>query len=396
MAAGRDLGVSAVLTGRLAQRGDDVVVSAELVDVRDNKQIWGQQYTRKVSDLLTVQRDIAQEITSHLRMKLSPAEHSQLMKNYAVNADAYQLYLKGRFHWNKRTRDGVEKSIEYFNQAIEHDPNYALAHAGLADSWFTMGWYRWTPGANAYPKSKAAALKAIQLDPQSAEAHTALAVNKANYEWDWAGAENEFKLALQLNPKYATAYHRYSLFLPILGRMDEAIAAAKKAQELDPLSLIINENVGDVLRLAKRDDEAERQLLKTIELDPNFSVAHHTLARVYDAKGMYEKAIEENWHGAPPEEIARAKRIYAQSGMPGIWRDDLNHILEQAKQGNVRSFTIAGLYSRLGEKDKAFEWLNKALDARQVQFTYLGDRRFDNIRSDPRYTELLKRVGLQK
>jgi len=393
MAAAKELGVSAVLTGRLAQRGDDVVVSTELVDVRDNKQIWGQQYTRKVSDLLTVQRDIAQEITSHLRMKLSPAEHSQLMKNYAVNADAYQLYLKGRFHWNKRTRDGVEKSVEYFNQAIEHDPNYALAYAGLADSWFTMGWYRWTP-ANTYPRAKAAATKAIELDPQSAEAHTALAMLKANYDWDWAGAENEFKLALQLNPKYATAYHRYSLFLPILGRMDEAIAAAKKAQELDPLSLIINENVGDMLLLARRYDEAERQLLKTVELDPNFQVAHHTLAQVYLAKGMYEKAIDEDWYGAPPEEVARIKKIYAQSGMPGIWRGGLNHFLEQAKQGNVQSFTIAGFYSRLGEKDKAFEWLNRALDERQVRFTYLVDRRFDNIRSDPRYNEFLKRVGL--
>jgi tetratricopeptide (TPR) repeat protein len=178
--------------------------------------------------------------------------------------------------------------------------------------------------------------------------------------------------------------------------MDEAIAAAKKAQELDPLSLIINENVGDMLHLARRYDEAERQLLKTIELDPNFEVAHHTLARVYEAKGMYEKAIEESWYGAPPEEVARAKKIYAQSGMPGIWRDELNHLLERAKQGNVRSFTIAGFYSRLGEKDKAFEWLNKALEERQIQFTYLVDQRFDNIRSDPRYTELLKRVGLQK
>ncbi len=332
----------------------------------------------------------------YLKLKLSPAEQGQMMKSYEVNSDAYQLYLKGRFYWNKRTRDGVQKSLEYFDQAIGQDPNYALAYAGLADSWFTMGWYRWAPGAETYPKAKAAATRAIEIDPQSVEAHTAMAMLKGNYEWDWAGAENDFRLALQLNPKYATGHHRYSLFLPIFGRMDEAIAATRKAQELDPLSLIINENVGDILMLAGRYDEAERQLLKTLELDPDFGVAHRTLARVYEAKGMYQEAIEEDWFGAPPEEVARARKIYSQSGMPGIWRDGLDYLLALVKQGDVRAFSIAGLYSRLDEKDKAFEWLNKAADERQIQFTYLADRRFDNIRFDPRYQEFLKRVRLQK
>jgi tetratricopeptide (TPR) repeat protein len=290
----------------------------------------------------------------------------------------------------------MTKSVDYFNQAIELDPTYALAYAGLADSWFTMGWYRYMPAAEAFPRSKTAANKALQIDPKLAEAHVTIAMIKAVYEWDWAGAENEFKLAIELNPRYPTAHQRYSLFLPILGRLDEAVAEAKKAQELDPLSLIINENVGDILCLARRYDEAEKQLLKTIELDPNFGVAHQTLGRLYEAKGMYEKSLEEGWRDAP-DELARLKRIYAQSGMEGIWRDLLQDLLDRRNTGDVRAFWIAGLYLRLGNKDKAFEWLNKALEERDIGFTYLiADQRWDDIRSDPRYDALLKRVGLRK
>jgi tetratricopeptide (TPR) repeat protein len=219
---------------------------------------------------------------------------------------------------------------------------------------------------------------------------------KAVYEWDWAGAENEFKLALELNPRYATAHQRYSLFLPIVGRLDEAVAEAKKAQELDPLSLIINENVGDILCLARRYDEAEKQLLKTIELDPNFGVTHQTLARLYEAKGMYEKALEEGLWDAP-DELARLKKVYKQSGREGIWREELQYLQDRSKTGDVPAFWISGLYARLGDKDKAFEWLNTALEDRSVGFTYLiADERWDNIRSDPRYTALLQRVGLRK
>ena len=392
----KDLGVRAILTGRILQRGDNLAISAELIDARDNKQIWGEQYERKVSDLLNVQRDIAQEITSKLRLKLSSAEQGQMAKHYTEDPEANDLFMRGRFQWNKRTREGLEKSVEYFNKAIERDPHYALAYAGLADSWFTMGWYRMVTGDVAYTRSKTAATKALEIDPKLAEAHTTLAIIKANYEWDWAGAENEFKKALELNPHYATAHHRYSLFLPIMGRMDEAVAEAKKALELDPLSLIINENVGDMLCLARRYDQAEQQLLKTIELDPNFNVAHQTLARVYEAKGMYEKALEEDLKGEPPDVIDRVKKIYAQSGMKGVRRDDLDYMLERAKDGEVRPFSIARAYAYLGDKDKAFEWLNKAVDERAVQFTYLiADPRWDSVRSDPRYTALLQRVGLK-
>jgi eukaryotic-like serine/threonine-protein kinase len=392
----KELGVRAILTGRILQRGDNLTISTELIDARDNKQIWGEQYERKLSDLLTVQREIAQKISSNLRLKLSSVDQGQMARHYTDNPEAYDLYLKGRYHWNKRTNDGLTKSVDYFNQAIELDPNYALAYAGLADSWFTMGWYRYMPPTEAFPRSKTAANKALQIDPKLAEAHVTIAMIKAVYEWDWAGAENEFKLAIELNPRYPTAHQRYSLFLPILGRLDEAVAEAKKAQELDPLSLIINENVGDVLYLARRYDEAEKQLLKTIELDPNFGVAHQTLARVYEAKGMYEKALEEGWWDAP-DELVHIKKVYAQSGIEGIWREEIQYALDDAKTGGARPFWIGGLYARLGNKDKAFESLDKALEERSVGFTYLvADARWDNIRSDPRYTAFLQRVGLRK
>lgn len=392
----KELGVRAILTGRILQRGDSLTVSTELIDAHDNKQIWGEQYERKVSDLMSVQREIAQEITSNLRLKLSNTERIEMAKSYTENPEAYQLFLKGRFHWNKRTNDGLEKSIDYFNQAIARDPNYALAYAGLADSWFTSGWYHYTAPADAYTRSTAAAAKALELDPKLAEAHTTIAMIKAVHEYDWNGADREFKQAIELNPRYATAHQRYSLFLPIVGRLDEAVAEAKKARELDPLSLIINENVGDILGLARRYDEAEQQLLKTIELDPNFEVAHQTLARVYEAKGMYEKSLEEGYRGDPTG-LARVKKIYAQSGIEGLRRDDLQFLLDKAKQGDIRSFWISGTYAQLGDKDKAFEWLDKALEEREVSFTYfIADYRWDNIRSDPRYDAVLRRVGLRK
>ncbi|HEX7297137.1 MAG TPA: tetratricopeptide repeat protein, partial [Pyrinomonadaceae bacterium] len=396
LVAAKELGVRAILTGRILQRGDSVTISTELIDARDNKQIWGEQYDRKVSDLMSVQREIAQEITSNLRLKLSSVEQGQMAKSYTDNAEAYTLYMKGRFYWNKRTDEGLRKSVEYFNQALERDPSYALAYAGLADSLFTMGWYRTLPWNDAWQRSRAAANKALELDPKLAEAHTTMGMIKANYEWDWAGAEKEFKLALELNPKYPTGHHRYSLFLPILGRLDEAVAEAKKAQELDPLSLIINENVGDVLIVARRYDEAEKQLLKTIELDPSFDVAHATLSRVYEAKGMWEKALEQNFYN-DPSTLSRLKKIYAESGEEGLLRADRDFLLDQAKKGDERSFWIATSYAQLGDNDKAFEWLTKAVDERAIIFTYfVSDYRWDKVRSDPRYTAVLRRVGLAK
>ncbi|MCA1630119.1 MAG: tetratricopeptide repeat protein, partial [Acidobacteria bacterium] len=396
LAAGKALGVRAVLTGRIMQRGDELTISTELLDVRENKQLWGEQYDEKVSGLLTMQRAIASQITSNLRLKLSGADESRVAKRYTESPEAYRLYLQGRFHWNKRTNESLEKAVEYFNQAVEADPSYALAYAGLADAWFSRGWYRYVVPKEAYEKAKSAAARALEIDDGLAEGHAILAAIKATYEWDWQGAEREFKLAIQLNPNYATAHQRYSLYLPITGRFDEAISEAKKARDLDPLSLPANENVGDILYLARRYDEAKEQLRKTLELDPNYGVAHGTLAKVYDAEGKHEEALDERLKGAPPETVAQMKKLFAASGIRGYWQHRLDQVLERAKREYVSPADIALFYARVGDRDQAFAWLGKAMDERSILFNYLvADARFDNLRSDPRFAELLRRVGLQ-
>ncbi|MDQ6652176.1 MAG: hypothetical protein M3Y84_05470, partial [Acidobacteriota bacterium] len=248
----------------------------------------------------------------------------------------------------------------------------------------------------AYERAKSAATRALEIDDKLAEARTILAAIKQTYDWDWAGADREFKLAIQLNPNYATAHQKYSLYLPIMGRLAEAIAEAKKAQELDPLSLPANENVGDILYLARRYDQAIEQLRKTLELDQNYGVAHNTLAKVYDAQGRHQEALDERLKGATPETIAQTKQIYAASGIRGVWQNRLEQLLERSKREYVSPSDIALYYARLNDKDQAFAWLEKGLQERSILFTYLiADARFDNLRSDPRYAELLRRVGLQ-
>jgi eukaryotic-like serine/threonine-protein kinase len=396
LAAGRELGVRAVLTGRVMQRGDDLAISTELLDVRENKQLWGEQYNEKAANLLAVQRAIATEISGKLRLKLTGADESRVTKRYTDDPEAYQLYLKGRFHWNRRTSESLEKSVEYLNQAIERDPAYALAYAALADAWFSRGWYRYVVPKDAYERARAAATRALEIDQNLAEGHAILAAIKTTYEWDWQGAEREFKLAIQMNPNYATAHQRYSLFLPITGRFDEAISEAKRARELDPLSLPINENVGDILYLARRYKEAEEQLRKTLELDPNYGVARGTLAKVYEAQGRYEEALNLRLASAPPETAAEIRKIFAASGIKGVWRHWLGQRLEQARREYVSPADIALFYARLGERDEAFSWLERAMQERSILFNYLAaDARFDNLRPDPRYADLLRRVGLQ-
>ena len=285
---GQELGVNAVLSGRIVQRGDNLTISAELVDVRYNKLLWGEQYDRKMSDLLATQREIAREIVDKLKLKVS-GEEGGLVKHYTESNEAYQLYLKGRFYWNKRTGEAIKKSIEYFNQAIEKDPSFALAYAGLADSYIVPA--NPLPPREKMPKAKAAAMKALELDDTLAEAHTSLARVLAAYDWDWPGAEKEYKRAIELNPRYAIAHEWYGGYLEVTGHHNEAIAERKRAQELDPLSLIINFELGLAFYYAREYEQAIEQFQKTLELDPNFPPVQQFLPAAYEQKGMYHEAI---------------------------------------------------------------------------------------------------------
>ncbi|HEU4509774.1 MAG TPA: protein kinase [Pyrinomonadaceae bacterium] len=395
---GRELGVSTVLTGRMLHRGENLSVSVELIDVRDNKQIWGERYERKVTDLLAVQREIARDIAERLELKVSGAEQARVSRQYTEKSEAYELYLKGRYHWNKRSPEGLKKSIEYFTQATAIDPNYALAYTGLADAYAVLpNFDRKVSRRDVIPRAKDAALKAVALDHDLAEAHTSLAVIFRKFDFDWAGAERHLQRAIELNPNYPTAHQWYGELLIHQGRFDEGLAEVRRALELDPLSLITNLVLGMGLNSARRYDEAIAQLQKTLELDPNFADANGFLAQSFAHKGMYAEAVAANarqmaLEGAPPAVIEAAKNAFAKSGWQGYLRFLLKTL--ESRENPARLEAIAILYGQLGEKDKAFEWLEKAYNERADGLALLKvDPWYDPLRSDPRFTDLLRRVG---
>src|SRR3989440_1087841 len=403
MAAGKELGVRAVLTGRIMQRGDSLTISTELLDVRDNKQLWGEQYQRKVSDLLAVERDIAQEITGNLRLKLSGPEQSRVIKHYTENPEAYQLYLKGRFYWNRRTEDGARKGIEYFQLAIEKDPGYALAYTGLADCYSILGTSYNVASlspSEAIPKAKIAATKALEMDDTLAEAHSSLAYIRFNYDWDWAGAEREFKRAIELDPNYANAHHWYSHYLMATGRTEESLAESKRALGLDQLDLVMNVHLGWHYIYAHQYDLAIEQFRKTLEMDPNFGLTHWYLEQAYAQKGMYAEAETElrkakyllQQNVAVEADIGYA---YAASGKGAEAKKAIDELKQSSKQRYVSSYYIALIHTGLGEKDAAFEWLGNAYQERSDLLIYLKvDPRLDSLRSDARFAELVRRVRL--
>jgi len=394
---GHDLHVRAVLTGRLLERGDTLIVHAELVDVEKGSQLWGGQYSRKVADLLALQEDLSKEISEKLRLRLTGEEKKRLGKRYTENPEAYQLYLKGRYYWNKRTDEGFRKSQEYFQQAIEKDPNYALAYVGLADSQTIASTFM--PGERM-PKAKAAALKALQIDDTIAEAHTSLAFIKHRFDWDFPGAEKEFKRAIELNPRYATAHEWYALYLATMGRTQEAIAEARLAQQVDPLSLVMNSALGRVYHFARQYDKAIEQLRKTIDLDPNFASAHFDIAWSYLQKGMNAEAIAEFQKGLAitgrnPTRLAAFAAIQARAGNTGEAMKILNELKKLSDRSYVPAFTMAMAYTGLGDKDQAFAWLEKVYEERGGGILFVTvDSSFDPLRSDPRFADLLRRLGL--
>jgi serine/threonine protein kinase/Tfp pilus assembly protein PilF len=399
---GQELGVNAVLLGRMVQRGDQLTISAELVDVRNNRLLWGEQYDRKMSDLLQTQREIAREIVDKLRLKVSGQEKG-LAKHYTENNEAYQLYLKGRFYWNKRTEEGFQKALQYFQQAIERDPSFALAYSGLADTYDLLGGPEAggdMPPNEVLPKAKAAALKALEIDETLAEPHVSLAHVKYFYDRDWAGAEREYKRAIELNPNYPVAHQWYAIYLSVVGRQSEALAEIRRAQELDPLSLSINAWLGRILDLAGERDQAIEQLRKTLELDPNFMLAHLRLGLAYEEKGMYDEAISEfrqvlQLSGGKPLGIAALAHAYALAGKREEAQKNLAELLQLSQQRYVSPASIAIIYVALDDKDQAFAWLEKANEIRDMNAVRLKvDPRFASLRSDPRFAALVRRIGL--
>ena len=403
---GNELSVQAVLLGRVIQRGDQLTLRLELVDARNENVIWSEQYTRKQADLVSLQTEIARDVSNKLKIKLSGADEQRLAKNFTENTEAYQLYLKGRYHWNKRTATDIRKSVEYFQQAIDKDPTYALAYAALAEAYVLIPSYTRDSPKESYERARTAAIKALEMDETLADAHTALAIVKNEYDWNFAEAERDFKRAIELNPNDATTHQFFSEYLIMVGRYEEAIAEIKRAQELDPLSLIINAMAGPVYAESGQYDQAIEQLRKTIEMDQNFPRAHIYLAVTYERNGMFEEAISEFekhsiLRGISPEkatkEAAALREAYKKSGANGYWRKKIE-IGEKERALHLDTSptmsAIAAYYAQIGENDKAVALLEKAYEQRESYVRRLKSRLYDPIRSDPRFQDLVRRVGL--
>jgi len=398
--AGRELNVRAVLTGRIMQSGDSLRIGAELVDVPTGSRLWGAQYDRKPGDIFSVQDDISNEISEKLRLKLTRAEKKRMTKRQTDDADAYRLYLKGRHHWDRWTEDGFYKAIEYFQQAVDKDPAYALAHAGIADSYVLLGWNCYLLPKEAFPKAKMAAIRALRLDPDLGEAHAPLAAVLWLYEWKWQEARAEFRRSLELNPAYPTANHWYSEYLMTMGRLDEVIAGMKKSQELDPLSLIISVAIGWALYMGRRYEESLEQFRRSVELEPNYPMTCWILGLLLRKMGHFEQAIEEGDKGVKlsvgsPVMRAALAQTLATAGR----RDQALRILEElttlAKQKYVSPYFLAGIYVGLGEPDRAMEHLEKAYEDHSHWLMYLHlDPGMDALRSETPFQDLLRRIGL--
>jgi TolB-like protein/Flp pilus assembly protein TadD len=401
---GQALGVRAVFKGRVMQRGDDLEISAELVDARDNSHIWGQQYSRKPSDIFALQGDLAKEMTSMLRMRLTGDDEKRMAKSYTANPEAYQDYLKGRYWWNKTSKEGFDRAIEYYQQALAKDPNYALAYAGLADCYSFLSITSVVPPKGAYPKAKEAALRALEIDDTLAEAHSSLAYIEAIYDWDWSGAEREFQRAIELNPNYAGSHQGYGIALALTGRLGEAMAEEKRALQLDPLSPLINGSVAVALYEARQYDQAIEQERKTLDLNANYLMARTGLGLAYVQKSMHQESIAElekavAVSGGNVSALSNVGYAYAMAGRKAEAQKVLDKINELSKEGYVPAGAKARIYAGLGDKDKVFQWLETAYSERSIAGTLPGmikvDPVFDSLHSDPRFTDLLRRMNLQ-
>jgi TolB-like protein/DNA-binding winged helix-turn-helix (wHTH) protein/Tfp pilus assembly protein PilF len=396
----RELNVDAVVEGTVLRSGNQVRITAQLIEASTDKHLWSQSYEGELRDTLALQQRVAGAIADQIRINLTPQEQAVLKSAKAINPEAYESYLKGRYFWNKRTADGLKVALAYFNQAIEEDPKYAQAYSGLADTYALLGDWQYavmTP-KEAFPKAKAAAIKALELDSALGEAHNSLAFVLDGFDWDLDSGGKEFRRAIELNPGYATAHHWYAWHLSLLGRYDEAIAEMKKAENLDPLSLIINADLAELLVLAHSYDESIRQSRKTIEMDPNFALAHNQLAQAYLQEHRYEEAVAElqkavQLSGDSPTCIANLARAYVASGKRSEALQLLGDLKKRSNPGYSNATEIAMIYASLGDTDQAMNWLERGYDERFNPGVLLRPG-FDPLRTDSRFQNLVHRIGL--
>jgi tetratricopeptide (TPR) repeat protein len=389
-----------VLMGRVRQVGDGLNIQVDLIDATTGAQLWGQEYERKVSDMLSVKQTIAREVTEKLRLRLSGEEQRQLVRRDTTNAEAYQFYLRGRYFWNKRTADGIKKAIGEFQQVIERDPNYALGYVGLADCYAVLEQYAGTPASETLPKAKAAALRALQIDESLAEAHTSLGYTNT-FSWQFGEAEKELKRGIDLNPNYPTAHQWYGVYLRAMGRVDEAMAEFKRAQQLDPLSPTISSETANLQTLKGDLNSAIEQCKKTIELDPSYSRAYGYLGwaylkqgREHEAMAALQKAVEVS--GRASQELGFLGYGYAALGKRAEAMAIARELEEKYAKKESPAMNLAAVYAGLGEKDQAFAWLERDFQARSGVLIFIAHRPvYEPLRDDPRYTDLLRRIGLK-
>jgi len=400
---GRKLNVETLLEGSVRKAGNRLRITAQLINVGDGYHLWSERFDRELADVFAIQDEISLAIVGKLKVRLLGDEKKKIIKRYTQDLEAYDLYLKGRYHWNRRTPDALRKAIGHFEQVIQKDPEFALAHAGLADCYSMLAQVCVLPPKEVFPKAKALVSKALEIDETLAEAHTSLGFVLSRFDWDWTGAEREFRRAIELNPNYATAHQWFAMMLLELGRTSEAIQEIDKALELDPLSLIINTAAGAVYAHTGREDKAVEQAGKILDLDPTFGFAHEILVDVNERRGKYDEAVEGqlkvySFAGfLNQQEIAALREAYASSGWNGFLRAWLNIVHRKAEQGQVLYYGMASLYARLGDTEKAIECLEKAYQEHDFSLSgVLVDDDFEKLRSDPRFVQLLRKMGFRQ
>jgi len=399
----KQLGVAHILEGSVQKSGDAVRVNVQLIKADNDSQVWAETFDRKLTDIFSVESDVAKAIADQLRAHITRQEEQVIAAKPTKNIEAYDAYLRGRYFWNKRTSDGIKHAIEHFQQSIARDPDFALGHAGLADSYIALTFYNFAAPHETMPKAKESAIKALALDDPLAEAHASLAHILMNYDWNWAAAEKEFKRSIELKPDYATAHEWYAIhYLTATGRFEEAVQEMKRALELEPASLVMNTFMGATLYYAGRYDEAIDQCRRTIEMDPNFAVAHWHLGLAYEQRQVLDAATEEfkkaiSLSAGSPLMKAALGRAYAKSQKKHEANEMLNELSELSKQQYVSAYEVATIYVALGNNEQAFQLLEQAYGEHSFHLVYLNvSPQFKPVSSDPRFQDLVQRIGLSR